>query len=796
MGSNSQRRKQRQARLDRQARKRQGKRSKEKSRGGQPVFRRVAAIALGSNSRHRQRLALQVPRAWEGETLVDTAVFDDAVFAALPQDDAQQVAVVREALAHATANRGDEALKCTSVIARSSPLSEWRLFVRGLVDWLANDTAAAEEAWKRLDAERRPGRIATALMLALRTDLDVVTSPPLREPGAEPSQPSPWDAWDEQLLYHAKLVRRVRFDRAALRIAEAGTRAPEESNDLLIGFNKLHWLREFIKEYGDTESDLAAALAQTAIGRAAAQTYSNLFDEVSGHLPGPRHDRRNKLLTFFYYSRFDNDFAAERKAEQALKQYLNNDLPKNEALTPAIRGAIASHIHLLESLVLIRPRSRGGLPDFLFDTSREDTKSIREHLHAAVQAYPRNLVAYKTHATWIEDKLDDERLNQKERAPLEKELAGVMQQWADALPDCAEPRLWLVDYLLENDQLEAAKPHVDYLAASRQEDPRVRAAPWKWQMLETMRLSRRKAGLADVPSRLDAAETIWPTWLPKQWLAYFRAAWALRMGQAEIYEIVRRQICEDFKLKRDSLADACMMLGAAQHLYASAAQLKPLRAPVDEMLKQPDKLPHDELAAVGAFFWDMHRARLVYPAYRMHGAKFGKALLARWKANPQQVVNRRENEAIQKALLWCSEFRFWPNNYDISFPPFYSSSLVKRHPMFAAARLSAFLKTRYHWGIETYREDGPLLRAAASTQRDAYYRYWFAALANELDEELAKESSRSVNSFFGSDDDDDDDDEDDDEFEDDFDFDPDCDCPECQAARRRHEQAKSEGFSF
>ena len=66
-----------------------------------------------------------------------------------------------------------------------------------------------------------------------------------------------------------------------------------------------------------------------------------------------------------------------------------------------------------------------------------------------------------------------------------------------------EPRLWLVDYLLENERLEEARPHVDFLAASRQDDPRVRATPWKWQLLEAMRLCRRKAWLADVPARLD-----------------------------------------------------------------------------------------------------------------------------------------------------------------------------------------------------------------------------------------------------------------------------------------------------
>src|SRR5262249_40846118 len=138
------------------------------ARGRQQEFDRRAEISLASNARHRQRLAQQIPLAWPGERSDDVAVFEDTALTSLPPRLVPQVTAVREALQDALETRGEDALQRVSAIPRGSPLSEWRLFIRGLIDWLADESAAAGEAWKRLDPERRPGRIATAMRVALR----------------------------------------------------------------------------------------------------------------------------------------------------------------------------------------------------------------------------------------------------------------------------------------------------------------------------------------------------------------------------------------------------------------------------------------------------------------------------------------------------------------------------------------------------------------------------------------------------------------------------------------------------
>lgn len=790
MGSKSQRRKERHAQRRKEKRKQQ-----EQARIRQGILRHDD-IPVGSNARHRQRLSQQIPLAWPGELSEDAAVFEEAAFSLLPPDLVPQATAVREALQEALTSRGDDALKRVSAIPRGSPFSEWRLFVRGLVDWLAGDTVAAGESWKRLDPERRPGRIATAMMVALRSDLDLVSpceGPPGTHEPADESRASAWDRFDAQQLYHAKLLRRVRFDRAALRAAETGLSTPEESKELQLGPRKIHWLKRFIQEYGDTEPDLAAALAHTALGRVSAQNFSDIFDDAVRAFPGPRHDPRNRLLTFFYYSRYANDPFAKRTAEKALNEYLTSDLPHNEALSAPLRGAIASQIHFNEATLLMRPPSSGTMLDLILAPA-EDSKAIRNHLLAAVKAAPANGPVYKAHVDWINSKLDNDRLAKLERERLEGELAEVMQRWSKGVPDDVEPRLWLVDFLLENERLEEARPHVDFLAASRQDNPRVRATPWKWQLLEAMRLCRRKAWLAEVPARLDEAEALWPAWLPKQWLPYLRAAWTLRNGRMEAFEEERRQICETAGRVRDSLADACLMLGAAQQMRATAAELKPLRAAVDRALKAINSLPLEDLLETGGFFWDLHRAQLLYPAYRLQGRTIGKALFARLEKASKLVLDGIDDERIHKAVLWGSEYRFWPNNYDTKLPSFFSKKPIQGHPFFVAARLNAFLKERYHWNLRNEQDLLPTLRQAALSQRDAYYRHWFADLAERLDNVLAKESQRFSGFPFGNlfgkgkYDDDDDDDEDDDD-DDDLGYDPNCNCPICQANRKAQEQA-------
>ena len=77
-----------------------------------------------------------------------------------------QVAAVRDALA--AVSRGDDvqARELLGAISRSSPLADWKLFVRGLEAFYGRDDERLEANWSRLDSRRPASRIARTLKAA------------------------------------------------------------------------------------------------------------------------------------------------------------------------------------------------------------------------------------------------------------------------------------------------------------------------------------------------------------------------------------------------------------------------------------------------------------------------------------------------------------------------------------------------------------------------------------------------------------------------------------------------------
>ena len=735
MANNSQRKKERHAKRRKEKQKKQIQ-QKERTR---EITQHGVAVT-GTNAPHRQRLARQVPVSWSDELPEDAAIFDESAFLSLPPERASQVQVVREALQEALDSRGENALRSISVIPRSSPLSEWRLFIRGLVDWLANHPESATESWKRLDSTRRPGRIAAVMMASLQLDLEQ-HSPTTTDASANPKdQASALTQVDAQQLYHAKLLRRVRFDRHALKIAESGLNTPEEIPDVELGPAKISWLERFIAEYRDTEPELTEALAQTALAHAFDQQYTDLFESAIAKFEGPRHDRRSRLLSYFYYNHFDS-LSSESLANKALDRYLEHDLPNNEALSPSLRRAIASQVHLNVAMSLVANSEGPGFFGQLIIYTDNDPL-IRKHLQAAMKAAPSNGEVYKEYVDWIETRLEHHNVSKSEHDQLENELTDVMRSWSAGQPDKVEPRLWLVTRYLENEQLQEAQPHIEFLAASRQDDPRVRVMPWKWQLMEVMRLCRRKTWLAEVPTHLNKVEKLWPTWLPKAWFLYLEAAFTLRNGKKELFETQRQQICAQLGRERDSLADACMMLAAAQKMRATPTELKPLRATADLALKKVKTAALDQLLEVASFFWDLHRIQMTYPGARLHDKTIGNELFGRLKRSPKLLLDRLDDELLQKSVLWGSEHRFWSSYSGSRFPKFFEKQAVQKHPIFVAAKTNAIIKAPHM----IYSERNPfelvrILRDAASSQRDAYNQHWLTHISNQLEDVLSDRRS-------------------------------------------------------
>lgn len=708
-------------------------------------------------TRFQMRLAKQTIRIWDGECAEDRAVIDDESLLALSPDLAAQARVIRTALAVICAGESQQALEPLTTIPRNSPFAAWRLFLRGLVAWQNEDIDTAQQSWSRLDSERRPGRIATTMMLAHRDDLDSL-SPLVTKP-------------DPELLYHAKLLRRVRIDRSAIRAARAGVQVPEEFDDITIGPRRISWLREFTKEYQGIEPDLVQSLHKVARCLAYCGNYVDMFSEVTRHFGGPSHDRNNALLTFFFESTM-GDHSSQEKAKQALDKYLTVDLPGNKELSPQLRDALISQIHLNEAIAAMKPPGPAMGDMFSMFNNAPDPGRIEHHFEQSIEAYPKNRLAYESYVSWTES-LIDEDMKKAGRDQLAAIAAEVRHRWTQALPGDIDPRLNLVDYLLENDKSDEAKSHVDFLSGVRQDNPLARATQWKWHLLEAMRLCRRKAWLAQVPHQLDEAGKRWPSWLSNTWLPYLHAAHHLRCGDREGCRTDLVAGRSTGSIVADSLQDACMMLAAAQRMRVPSADLKPLRRPVDRALQDLRSIELNDLLSTASFFWDLSRVNLLYPAFRMHGIKFLRELLKRFAERPSLVHSDLDNPLIQSALFEMSEQGLFNDKYSVKLPNWLDKEKSKSHMTLVATEVNAVLNRRVSWGVERYANHVPLLREASS-QVDAFYRHWYSMLADDLEEAIRKSDSPGFG-VFGS--------MFDDIYERMDEGNPECDCDECRAAR-------------
>lgn len=739
------------------------------------------------------QIAKRTPRAWAGELPEDVAVFDDKVRKSLSQALVAQVEAIRAALQLAAELQGDAAMERLKSIPRSSPLSEWRLYIRGLVAWLASEFEQANESWKRLDSARRPGRIAIAMMAARRGDLDAVaTSETDHETAAAPEAAAseaktPDEQWsdrlDSALLRHAKVLRGLRFDRVAIALARASLGKSKPAPDVTLTPADLDWLKDFRGLFAKVEPRLVEQLGGTALRLAAAQPYLDMFTDAIATFRGPAHDPRNLLLQFRYHSNFEPTADVTRRMEAAMTEYVTRDLPDNQNVSKPLRGALLSKLHLEHATELIEalssPRARYLRGNEVSLTS-DKAQHIKGHLTAALRDYPSHLAAYRTYADWLEFVLEEGPSTKAKQAPVVEELASLMTQWTEGLPNDPTPHLWLLDHFLTAGKIEEAKPHVEWLATARQDNPHVRSAPWKWQLLATFDLARRKSTLAQLPEALAECETLWPKWLSKQWLPYLQAAAALRRGDREGYQRQRDEIGQKLNADKDTLADACLMLAAGQRMSLPSADLKPIREAVDKQITRIQQLSLAELIAAGSFFWDLQRTKLLYPAYRKHGSKLAREFQNRIfkpKSNDAKFAKLVTNEETQAALLWCSEHAFF--NEAKEFKHIFWDDCIERPDSSRAvlAIVNGMIKQRKLVGYPEYDELSEALRKAVQTERDPFYRYFMNEVVDKFDERRAKspllDPFDDIFTVFGSMMD---------EYDDEFD-DVMCDCDDCRRAR-------------
>ena len=701
------------------------------------------------------------PKVSESERVEDAAVFNKEFRCKLSEELQNEALKVGEALELTYKGNFEESLDKLKDIARGSPFADWRLFVRGLHAFYGGELETARQNWTRLDRARRPARIACALLLA-------DTDQPLD--GEIPSFPA-------SLVEHAKTLR-LRKDAvaAATAIAKVKHRKP----DTTFSVSQVAMLSNFSDAYRKLDQEFVASIGQACVGLAINQGDLEVFDRLAKMVPGLPSDPKWNRTRLLYSLDFEGAHELVKKASLA---YIDRDLPLLTHLPQQLRDALACKIYLILAEVEQRLEDNSGF-SFSFRESNFDVKRLDDLLRKAIQRYPAYRVAHKKLIDSLESQLESNRLSKEAEQKLEQQLVVAQEDFVRAIPDEVETALELIDFYLENDELEKAAALVQNLSSQRLEDPLARALPWKLRLREAMRLSRRKTDLVLANKALDEAESIWPAWLNRNWLPFLRAGLALRSGdQAKFEELTSTARNEQ---KTSDFVGDVMTFAALQQMNIPGPELKPFRNGIERYVENASKIKLPDLFGVGSFFWDLVRTGLKHKGYRMQASKFGRAFADQIKSYNNSNLNATQIDAFS----WGSHHRFWPLGNDY-LPSPSIKKLAMKEPRMAAVVLDWLLETDSFpdYRMIDYQPLITLAKEAARTEKDAFYRYQFDKAADEANHIIAEakaedERRKSYGSQYDYEDEFDDDDDD---WEDDDDewFDDGCTCPDCRAKRAR-----------
>lgn len=117
---------------------------------------KVAALLQGQVQSPEAQARLQIK-------LADRAVLNPEEKTTLAAEVREAAGMVRQAFAAVDAGEDEQALQLLQGISRSSPLADWRYFVRGLIAYWKSDLEQAHANWERLSPDRAAAKIAGAL---------------------------------------------------------------------------------------------------------------------------------------------------------------------------------------------------------------------------------------------------------------------------------------------------------------------------------------------------------------------------------------------------------------------------------------------------------------------------------------------------------------------------------------------------------------------------------------------------------------------------------------------------------
>ncbi|MDR1964123.1 MAG: hypothetical protein LBQ50_10125 [Planctomycetaceae bacterium] len=373
-----------------------------------------------------------------------------------------QAFLVREALEKVEAKHDNEALELLRSIPFHSPLSEWRLFVRGLISYYQKNDEKAEESWKRLSESRPPHRIVARLKKFLTDNRETST------------QNFVLRLFD---LFHAKT------DSPQARKAEFLSHLRQLDN-----YIRQKKFKELVGHFQSSRSFLQQTEPQL-YDRIFRLVYSSLVDDampdvvrqfIERNLPLPLDPSGNRTLGLLAAGKGNTECMRPRwlkKTQHYFELFAEQDIDRIESFTPKMKARAKAVVYDWLGNLLLQPLSRFDMyPDSDFPIQEK----ILDYFNKAIENDPTYTNSYHHLQAFYSS-----NVNVQERNEINSKIAEINRKLLEHVPEDKDALKYLFSYYLIEKKPSAAAPYFERL---RNLDPLSRETAFLTRQFQFARL--------------------------------------------------------------------------------------------------------------------------------------------------------------------------------------------------------------------------------------------------------------------------------------------------------------------
>lgn len=426
--------------------------------------------------------------------LVDRAVRDSRVALPAQGDAREHVSRIRDALAAIESGNDDQAAELLKDVPRTSPASDWKLFVRGLTAFYDYDRERMQANWRRLDPDRTAVSIARKLVALAR------------ESWQGDDEPPPAFAPVEGNGSGNPLPVRLQNDPVPALLREIAEHwRSEDWTEFFRSFGKLR------QRYYKSHQNLVDQIVDVVWKRAVRDGEENLLTRLQQKAPAPALDPRwNRAKAMLSGNPEFADFDIANECWTAYAEDLKTVAKLSEEERSVAQGLVFRH--LARITLDVAEMSEEG--DFFYEPDPEEARAFRRdaarHYRESIERCPDLVEAYRGLA----------ELHESEEEP--KKAAAVLKRLVKQKPDDFETHVWLANHFQGEDDPAAAAPHVEAAARLKGRDPQIENLRWS-QQVATLRRFTIKRKFDDARDAWEELVAMAPEHFPRYSLDVLRA---------------------------------------------------------------------------------------------------------------------------------------------------------------------------------------------------------------------------------------------------------------------------------